>query len=422
MALNPFFLQGSNNEQFLVQDLINEQLKIYGVDVYYLPSISSGIREGRITEYTFADLITRPKEGDLIYFPLGERLFEIKRVESEKPFYQLGKNYTYELSCELYEYENELIDTNIEEVDNTVEDEGYITTLNLVGTAITATATATISASSITEVFLNNDGAGYTSPPKVIISDPAGGIGTITASAIAITTSIGNVQSIERIEITNSGVGYLTPPTITFSGGGGSGAAATCSIGSTTEFSVNQITVGNQGQGYTDEPIVTISGPVGSGVTAIGIASITSDGKLNSVNLIKPGVGYTVAPTVSIAGFSTVGFGTFVYNETVTGQSSGVTARVRDFRTTTSPFPGTPPATDICRAPAKRISTDLRVSLNTGEFYTGEVIVGSISSARYVVNNYDTESYDNPYDTNEEIETEADDILDFTESNPFGSY
>ena len=480
MALNPFFLQGSNNEQFLVQDLINEQLKIYGVDVYYLPrkifktddiikeiqsskfddvfmmeayinnydgyapdsdimtkfglrlkneisltisreryeefiapfleGISSGIREGRITEYTFADLITRPKEGDLIYFPLGERLFEIKRVESEKPFYQLGKNYTYELSCELYEYENELIDTNIEEVDNTVEDEGYITTLNLVGTAITATATATISASSITEVFLNNDGAGYTSPPKVIISDPSGGIGTITASAIAITTSIGNVQSIERIEITNSGVGYLTPPTITFSGGGGSGAAATCSIGSTTEFSVNQITVGEQGQGYTDEPIVTISGPVGSGVTAIGIASITSDGKLNSVNLIKPGVGYTVAPTVSIAGFSTVGFGTFVYNETVTGQSSGVTARVRDFRTTTSPFPGTPP------------STDLRVSLNTGEFYTGEVIVGSISSARYVVNNYDTESYDNPYDTNEEIETEADDILDFTESNPFGSY
>ena len=480
MALNPFFLQGSNNEQFLVQDLINEQLKIYGVDVYYLPrkifktddiikeiqsskfddvfmmeayinnydgyapdsdimtkfglrlkneisltisreryeefiapfleGISSGIREGRITEYTFADLITRPKEGDLIYFPLGERLFEIKRVESEKPFYQLGKNYTYELSCELYEYENELIDTNIEEVDNTVEDEGYITTLNLVGTAITATATATISASSITEVFLNNDGSGYTSPPKVIISDPSGGIGTITASAIAITTSIGNVQSIERIEITNSGVGYLTPPTITFSGGGGSGAAATCSIGSTTEFSVNQITVGDQGQGYTDEPIVTISDPVGSGVTAIGIASITSDGKLNSVNLIKPGVGYTVAPTVSIAGFSTVGFGTFVYNETITGQSSGVTARVRDFRTTTSPFPGTPP------------STDLRVSLNTGEFYTGEVIVGSISSARYVVNNYDTESYDNPYDTNEEIETEADDILDFTESNPFGSY
>merc|ERR1711991_539221 len=57
-------------------------------------------------------LTSRPKEGDLIYFPLGERLFEIKYVEHEKPFYQLQGLYTYELRCELYEYENELIDTN----------------------------------------------------------------------------------------------------------------------------------------------------------------------------------------------------------------------------------------------------------------------------------------------------------------------
>ena len=59
----------------------------------FLEGISSGIREGQITGFTFGDLITRPKEGDLIYFPLGERLFEIKRVEHEKPFYQLQKNY-----------------------------------------------------------------------------------------------------------------------------------------------------------------------------------------------------------------------------------------------------------------------------------------------------------------------------------------
>ena len=66
--------------------------------------------------------------------------------------------------------------------------------------------------------------------------------------------------------------------------------------------------------------------------------------------------------------------------------------------------------------------TSLRVSLNTGKFSAGEIVVGSISSARYVVSDYDAESYDNPYDVNEEIETEADDILDFTESNPFGTY
>ena len=169
MALNSYFLQGSTGEQNLVQDLINEQIKIYGTDVFYLPrkifktdniikevqsskfddsfvieaylnnydgyapdsdvmtkfglrlkneinltisrerfedfiapfleGISSGIIEGRITDYTFGDLVSRPKEGDLIYFPLGERLFEIKRVEFEKPFYQLGSLYTYDLSC-----------------------------------------------------------------------------------------------------------------------------------------------------------------------------------------------------------------------------------------------------------------------------------------------------------------------------------
>ena len=481
MTLNPFFLQGSPNEQFLVQDLINEHLKMFGTEVYYLPrkifktdtiireiqsskfddvfaieayinnfdgyapdsdimtkfglrlkneisltisreryeefiapfleGISSGIREGLITEYDFADLITRPKEGDLIYFPLGERLFEIKRVEHEKPFYQLGSSYTYELSCELYEYENELIDTAIDEVDNTVEDEGYITSLTLVGSAITATATPIMATGGVSQVFLNNDGSGYTSTPTVTFSAPQSGINT--ATAVAITTSVGNVQSIHRIEITNSGIGYTTPPTITFSGGGGTGAAATCSVNVTSSenyFNINRIQIDNEGKGYPTPPTIEIVGSVGAGITAIGIASVSSDGKLNSINLIRPGAGYTQAPTINIAGFSTVGFGTFVYNELVTGESSGVTGRVRDFRTVISVTPGVDPV------------TSLRVSLNTGKFSTGEVIVGSISSARYVVQNYDDESYDNPYDVNEEIELEADSILDFTESNPFGSY
>ena len=53
-------------------------------------------------------LVTRPKEGDLIYFPLSDSLFEIKFVEHESPFYQLGKLYMYQLTCELYEYEDEV--------------------------------------------------------------------------------------------------------------------------------------------------------------------------------------------------------------------------------------------------------------------------------------------------------------------------
>ena len=478
MALNPFFLQGSTNEQFLVQDIINEQLKIYGIEVYYLPrkifktdniireiqsskfddsflieaylnnydgyapdsdimtkfglrlkneisltisreryeefiapfleGISAGIRDGIITDYDFADLITRPKEGDLVYFPLGERLFEIKRVESEKPFYQLGSSYTYELSCELYEYENELIDTAIEEVDNTVEDEGYITSIVLAGIAVTATATAGISSDSVSEIFLNNDGSGYTSTPTVIFSPPPNVLaGGFAAEAVAITTSVLNVRSILRLELINGGSGYIEPPTITIIGGGGIGAAATCSIGG-TQFSISSLSISNSGSGYATTPEVIISSP-GIGITATAIARINSNAEIDSLRILNPGIGYTQAPEVSFTGFSTIGIGTFIYNEEVVGQTSGVTAVVRDFRKDINTNTINP-------------QINLKVSLNTGKFSAGEIIVGSISSSTYVVREHDLESYDNPYDSNEEIEFEADNILDFSESNPFGTY
>jgi hypothetical protein len=67
--------------------------------------------------------ISRPLEGDLVYFPLSKTLFEINFVEHENPFYQLGKLYTYKLSCEVFTYEiDQEIDTGIEDVD-VIEDE-----------------------------------------------------------------------------------------------------------------------------------------------------------------------------------------------------------------------------------------------------------------------------------------------------------
>ncbi len=476
MTLNSYFLQGSSSEQFLVQDLINEQLKIYGVEVFYLPRAvfrtdnilgeiesskfdDSFVIEAYIDNYEgyapdsdimtkfglrlkneirlvisrerFEDFIseflatrneaidndfltdrekyktiTRPREGDLIYFPLGERLFEIKRVEHEKPFYQLGKTYIYELQCELYEYENEIIDTPIEEIDETIQDEGYITSLTLVGSSTTAVATAQISSGAINQIFLDNDGSGYTSTPTVEISSAPGG-GT-NATAVAITTTRSNITSVLRLELTNAGTGYTTAPVITISGGGGTGAAATCSIGGSTSKSVSSITISDKGVGYSINPVVTISGP-GTGVTATAIARVDAETKIDSIRILNPGIGYTQAPDVSFAGFSTVGVGTFVYNETVTGQLSGTTAVVREYKIT--------PAT----AGNPKIY-NLRVAINNGAFSVGEIIVGSISSARYVISDYDANSYENSYDDNEIIEIEADNILDFTESNPFGNY
>ena len=209
MALNPFFLQGTASEQRLVQDLVNEHLQFHGVEVTYIPrkyvnrkTIIEEVQTSQfddnfaieayvnnfdgysgagdiltkfgvsvrdelmltISKERFEDFIapfmagqddgtdsselptpTRPREGDLVYFPLGQRLFEVKFVEHEDPFYQLGKNYVFQLKCELFEYENEVIDTSIQEIDTQVQDEGFITTLNLVGTGRTATAIAQIS-------------------------------------------------------------------------------------------------------------------------------------------------------------------------------------------------------------------------------------------------------------------------------------
>ena len=477
MALNPFFLQGSKNEQFLLQDVINEQLKIYGIDVYYLPrkifktdniirevqsskfddsfileaylnnyegynpnsdlmtkfglrltnevsltisrerfeefvtpfleGITSGIKEGLITDYTFEDLVSRPKEGDLIYFPLGERLFEIKRVESEKPFYQLGKNYVYELNCELYEYENELIETSIAEVDNTVEDEGYITTVNLVGTALTASGTAVVGGTGMLGfISLINDGFGYKTAPSVEISPPASGS---RATAVAITTSSGGVKSLKEIRILNPGSGYdaNNPPLVILNGGGGAGAAVTFGI---VDSGISTISDLVRGKGYYVAPTITFTGSTGiGGTTAIATAVINNDGSIGNVQFNNVGSGYTVAPTIAFSGISTTGIGTYIYNEIVTGSLSGTTARVRNFKKRVDIDAVNPPI-------------ELNVSLNNGRFSAGEVIVGSISSARYVVKSYSDDKFDETFDSNKEIETESDSLLDFSEGNPFGDY
>lgn len=60
----------------------------------------------------------RPYEGDLIYFPLNRKLFEIQFVEHESIFYQLGALQTFDLKCELFEYSNQILNTGIAEVDN----------------------------------------------------------------------------------------------------------------------------------------------------------------------------------------------------------------------------------------------------------------------------------------------------------------
>lgn len=482
MALNPFFLQGTSSEQRLIQDLINEHLRMYGVEVVYIPrkfvntkTIIEEVQSSKfddnfaieayvntydgysgagdiltkfgmslrdellitISKERFEDFIapflgalddgsgegevilsTRPREGDLVYFPLGQRIFEVKFVEHENPFYQLGKNYVYELKCELFEYEDEIIDTSIEEIDTQVQEEGYITTLSLVGVGQTALATASIQGSVasgyIRKIFLNNDGSGYTSNPVVAISSSPTGQAGDTATAVAITTVRGGVRSVETIYLTNAGAGYTVPPTITISGGGGTGAAATCSI-ETTYKGLVRFTITDGGVGYGTAPVVTVSAPgelslSGVGQTAVGIASIGyvgSNSVVKSIYVSNPGFGYTVSPQVTVANpESLTGIGTYLFNEIVRGSRSQVRARVKNWDVDTK----------ILKV------SNVGIGATQISFFPGETIIGTESGALYTVKGFEQMDIYDKYSQNDEIEEEADLIVDFSESNPFGNY
>lgn len=176
-TINPYFPRGISSEQNLMQDLIIESLRAWGHEMRYIPrtlvSRDDILGEDRLSlfdksypiemyfenvdafdgqgafiqkfglfmeqsatlvvarrrweqligELTDIDdnsvttLPNRPNEGDLIYFPLTKGLFEIKFVQHQDPFYQIGKLYVYKLQVELFQYSSEIIDTGVTDID-----------------------------------------------------------------------------------------------------------------------------------------------------------------------------------------------------------------------------------------------------------------------------------------------------------------
>ena len=469
--LNPFFLNGSQTEQDLLQSLINESIGIHGIDVYYIPreyiTKRTVIREVIESKFSVAlpieayvdtyegyegagtllskfgiqqindltitiskerylnyiaplienipkiELSARPKEGDLIYFPLGDRLFEIKYVEHENPFYQLRKTYVYTLRCELFRYQDEIIDTGIDFIDDNTQNQGFVQIYKMVGIGVTATATATIVNGGVRSVTITNRGDGYNSAPTVgFTTAPLGG-----KTATGIASMIGGIVDlcepdatlfrVQAVNLTNAGFGYTTPPTVAFYGGVGAGAVGIASIG---DGIVGIVTLTNQGSGYAEPPTITFTG-----VSTVGAAAtaIIQNGKIVQILLSNTGLGYTVAPTVTISSPYMVGFGTFLVNEEVVGSISSITARVKNW---------------------DAVNNILEVSNSTGPFAPGEVVLGSNSGATYKIlgdfnelteEQLDEENVDTtelPYHyQNNIIQSEANKLLDFTESNPFGN-
>ena len=179
MATNSYFRTfDAKNEQELLHSLTQESIKIYGHDVSYIPrtlvNTDTVLGEDSISEYKDAysvemfiksvdgfegegdliskfglevrdqivfslarrawqglDLGVRPKEGDLVYFPLTSKLFQIMFVEHETPFYQNGALPTFDLTCELFVYSDEKIDTDIDDIDVIEQKQSFVRTFEL---------------------------------------------------------------------------------------------------------------------------------------------------------------------------------------------------------------------------------------------------------------------------------------------------
>ena len=255
MATNKFFRHQVKSEQNLVEDITIEAIRMDGHDVIYIPrtlvnkdflfgedtisKFEQGINiemyissvDGFEGEGDFASkfgiqikdtvefivskkvfeknlshesTIIRPREGDLIYLPLSKGLFEIKFVEHENPFYQLGKLYTYVLNCEVFTYSQEDIDTGISDIDK-VEDERQEFIINLqLGDRISG-ATAYYQGETVFQINGSTGGTFSAATTTANVVD-----WNATGKTLGITNLSGtlNTGSTESIKGASSGVEY----------------------------------------------------------------------------------------------------------------------------------------------------------------------------------------------------------------------
>ena len=360
----PTYYAGHSGEQGLVQDLVDEQIKLFGTDIYYIPRIvlqDSTLDEVRYSKYQeqfqiemllqnvmgFGDnaefiskfglritdeivfrvstrrweqevadhnptltVESRPNEGDLLYFPLTQDIYEIKFVGKEEPFFQFGKIQFFAITAEIYEVGQDDFDTGVAEIDAVEQ---------LFDNAI--------------KLFMDPGGSGDFTVGEEVVGDE------FLAKATAAITG----DAVSGITITDGGAHYkvATPPSVTISGGGGTGATAT--------------------------------------------ATVSSTGIVNGITITGGGSGYTSVPTVVID-----------YSP------KDNRAEVKSWDSTT-------------RA--------LQVINRTGTFTTDEVVTGLTSGAKWSPETFDTlNNTSSTYDQNRAIENDADNIVDWSESNPFGEF
>ena len=456
---------GVSTEQNLVQDLVDEQIKLFGTDVFYIPRVHlkdktlgeviqsefnqsymiemflvnvEGFGSGaefvskfglRITdEVTFVvsrrrweqsanpalnlAIDGRPNEGDLVYYPMTEDLYEIKYVERETPFFQLGKQYFYQLTAEIYEQGADKFDTGIDEVDDIERQFSNITTLNLsLTTRETATGTLSVDSSgALTGATVTSAGTGYNEAPSVSIT---GGLNS-SGGLVEATIADGGVVT---LSVVNGGQGYEPDdtqadyPTITIDAppeGKNFIKDEHVVIGGFTQQSAGRTwTSGNN--------VITISALGGFDPTF----ATTTQKKYFYWKFEDKRICYVY--TYNGTSPTTVA-GHFYYDETnvryiintyTDTDTSGGQATMYDLDS----------ATIAEVADWNGVSYTLEVMNRTGNFLDGDTIRGVESNALYTLGTFSTiDNQSTEYDQNAAIETGADDIVDWGEDNAFGEF
>ena len=440
MARTTYFTHGTRNEQFLLQNLVEEHLKMFGMDIMYCPreimqkdgvfneEVIGEFNDGYlieaymenfdgfqgggdlltkfgvaqtdeitmvISQQRFSDLISqfllldkdyqapeRPQEGDLIYLPLTNNYFEIKFVEHEEPFYQLGKGYVYKLKAELFEYSDEKGD--VFDGDEDLVDYGYTVKHYYLTTAGTnATGTPVVSNGAVTNIFISDNGSKYNETPAVTITGDGTGA-TAEAFMVNITVS------------------------------GGSPTASAVIRATVKEGQIRSVDIRDGGANYDeDRATLNVSAPDSGGIAATLVPTFTN-GTLTAINILSGGSGYKSVRLIDItnggSGYTSASAsftaapagitGAFTVPELVTGSSTGTTANLVEWNADEG---------------------FVKLKTPTGSFLIGELIVGSESGAQIVLDNRDEMATADPkYSESVTFESIGDDIIDFSETNPFG--